>query len=225
MVGAFHQLGDIPALTKGMDTSRYFTETLIAKPHNSTYSGNYVGHERYRLMHKRYNWAYDEYLKRSDFSDILLVDIKGNVVYSAYNPPDKFSINLLADDTPFPALQQTFVTIKDKTQQQQSEPEQVPVAFTDFTAAPSGKENAAWFAAPPIIQQGYLHSYVFFKLGNRSISEFIADTSSNSNHVQTLLVGSDHLSPPAKWRYATTRSLEPEHRGSPERPKRGSAVS
>ncbi|MGF1713805.1 response regulator [Photobacterium chitinilyticum] len=192
LVGAFHQLGDIPSLTKGMAPSRYFTETLIAKPHNSTHSENYVGHERYRLMHKRYNWAYDEYLKRSDFSDILLVDIKGNVVYSAHSP-DKFSANLLADDTPFMALKKTFVTIKENTQQQQGEPEQVPVAFTDFTATSSGNENAAWFAAP-IIQQGYLHSYVFFKLGNQSISDFIADTSSNSNHVQTLLVGSDHQS-------------------------------
>ncbi|MCW8330126.1 response regulator [Photobacterium sp. SDRW27] len=192
LVGAYHQLGDISALTRDTDKSRYFTETLTAKPHNGGNSGNYVGHERYRLMYKRYNWAYDEYLKRSDFSDILLVDIKGNVVYSVYSP-DKFSFNLLAESNPFTALQQTFVTIQEKTRQHQSEPEQVPVAFTDFVVDPSSGESNAWFAAP-IIQQGYLHSYVFFKLSNQAISTFIADTGSSSNHVQTLLVGDDHQS-------------------------------
>ncbi len=29
-------------------------------------SSNYVGSERYRLLHKRYHWAYLELLKRSD---------------------------------------------------------------------------------------------------------------------------------------------------------------
>ncbi|UXI00894.1 response regulator [Photobacterium sp. TY1-4] len=190
LVGAYHQLGDIDTLIKGVGNRRYFTDTLTAKTDNNSYSGNYVGHERYRLMYKRYNWAYAEYLKRSDFTDILLVDLDGNIVYSASNP-DKFSLNLASSASPYPALHQTFTTIRDKTRQAQREPEQVPVVFTDFSTATVTGEHAAWFAAP-IIQQGYLHSYVFFRLDNQSISGLITDTGPHASHIQTLLVGGDH---------------------------------
>ncbi|WP_299019007.1 response regulator [uncultured Photobacterium sp.] len=207
LVGAYHQLGDISYQTQGRDRSRYFTETLTAKPHDGSNNSNYVGHERYRLMYKRYNWAYDEYLKRSDFSDILLVDIQGNVVYSAFSP-DKFSYNLLAEDTPFTALRQTFAAIKNKAEQQQIEPEHVPVAFTDFSVDPTSKDYTAWFAAP-IIQQGYLHSYVFFQLSNEAISKFMTDAGSSNTYVHTLLIGNDHLS-----RLPTPQTL-PDNLSSP----------
>ncbi|MGF1757764.1 response regulator [Photobacterium sagamiensis] len=192
LVGAFHQLGDITELTKNTSNSRYFTETLTEKSTSdlSTNSANYVGHERYRLMYKRYNRVYQEYLKRSDFSDIMLVDINGNIVYSVYNH-DMFGLNLLSDESPFDALTQTFAAIAEKTQKHQAEPDQVPVVFTDFSQLPNDEETTAWFAVP-IIQQGYLHSYVFFALRNQVISELINDRDSNNNFAQTLLVGPDH---------------------------------
>lgn len=190
LVGAYHQLGDIETLVKGIGNRRYFTHTLTAKTDDSSYRGNYIGHERYRLMYKRYNWAYTEYLKRSDFTDILLVDLDGNIVYSATSP-DKFSLNLASDTSPYPALHQTFTTVRDQARRAEQEPEVVPVVFTDFSTVAGSDAHAAWFAAP-IIQQGYLHSYVFFQLASPSISELIIDTGSRASHVQTLLIGTDH---------------------------------
>mgnify|MGYP000489432165 CR=1 FL=1 len=55
----------------------------------------YNGTERYRLLHTRYHRAYLELLKRSDFDDILLVDINGNVTYSIYKH-DNFGTNLIS---------------------------------------------------------------------------------------------------------------------------------
>ncbi|PST89935.1 HAMP domain-containing protein [Photobacterium jeanii] len=192
LVGAFHQLGELPSKLDDNNRSQYFTQTLTEKGKVSNANNtNYIGHERYRLMHKRYHWAFEEYLKRSDFSDIMLVDIKGNVVYSV-NHPERFGIGL--NDVRFEgsALSRTFQAIRTQSRNIEAQPEQVPIAFTDFTA-PSSKSDSltAWFAAP-VIQQGYLHSYVFFELTNDKISDLLADSTPTSNVVQTLLVGSDH---------------------------------
>ncbi|AJR09910.1 sensory box sensor histidine kinase/response regulator [Photobacterium gaetbulicola Gung47] len=192
LVGAYHQLGDISEVLRNTGRSRYYTETLINKSAGEQDTGNYIGHERYRLMYKRYNWAYEEYLKRSSFSDILLVDISGNIVYAA-NSPDIFGINLPQSAQTYPALSQTFSAIQKKTERSEGETDQVPVTFTDFSQSQGEADLAAWFAAP-IIQQGYLHSYVFFKLSNQSIRDFLSDTGNNSYSVQTLLVGQDHRS-------------------------------
>ncbi|MCC4820219.1 hybrid sensor histidine kinase/response regulator, partial [Vibrio lentus] len=57
-------------------------------------SSSFIGSERYRLLHKRYHNSYQELLKRSDFDDILLVDINGNVAYSIFKRDD-YGTNLL----------------------------------------------------------------------------------------------------------------------------------
>ncbi|WP_238029004.1 MULTISPECIES: response regulator [unclassified Photobacterium] len=189
LVGAYHQLGDIEQQLASQGHANYFSQTLTKKndTHNKT---TYVGHERYRLMYKRYNAVYKEYLKRSDFKDIMLVDRSGNVVYSVHNH-QLFGVNLLTNTQASPALKQTFETITEKTKQSQAKPDQVPVTFTDFSQTANTSDTTAWFAAP-IIQQGYLHSYVFMELSNKAISELIQDLGNNANYVQTLLIGQDH---------------------------------
>ncbi|PSU54646.1 HAMP domain-containing protein [Photobacterium aphoticum] len=192
LVGAYHQLGDLSTLLQTTSRSRYYTETLTTKSPNAAHNSNYVGHERYRLMYKRYNWAYDEYLKRSPFSDILLVDIQGNIVYSAHDP-DTFSINLQQTTHAYQALSKTFAAIKQQTDNAKEEQDRVPVVFTDFSREPGQKDLSAWFAAP-IIQQGYLHSYVFFKLSNPALQDILTESDTGNHSAQTLLVGSDHRS-------------------------------
>lgn len=193
LVGAYNQLGDISGQLQELGRSTYFTERLTMRAPAENGATNYASHERYRLMYKRYNWAFDEYLKRSHFSDILLVDLQGNIVYSA-NSPETFSVNLQQTTHTFQALSTTFTAISTLTRQSGHSADQVPVVFTDFSAEPDHPDLAAWFAAP-IIQQGYLHSYVFFKLSNRSIRDILSDTVATTNHqVQTLLVGQDHRS-------------------------------
>ncbi|WP_318401917.1 hybrid sensor histidine kinase/response regulator [Photobacterium leiognathi] len=189
LVGAYHQLGDIEPQLAKQGRAHYFSQTLTKKNDNNNQT-TYVGHERYRLMYKRYNAVYKEYLKRSDFKDIMLVDLSGNVVYSVHNH-SLFGINLLKNQQVSPALKQTFETIKQKTKLSQKQPDQVPVTFTDFSQTANNSDTTAWFAAP-IIQQGYLHSYVFMELSNKAISELIQDLGNNANYVQTLLIGQDH---------------------------------
>ncbi len=153
-------------------------------PQSSVYNGT----ERYRLLHKRYHWAYLELLKRSDFDDILLVDREGNVTYSIYKH-ENYGTNLLSGKFQDSNLGQTFNKLRQLVKEKRKTNEDfTPVIISDFLQDDS--KSVAWLGAP-IIQQGYLHSYAMFRLPNNGITKLIAD-SNNSNAMKTLLVGADH---------------------------------
>ncbi|MDD9158116.1 response regulator [Aliivibrio sp. S4TY2] len=150
-------------------------------------SNSYIGSERYRLLHKRYHWAYQELLKRSDFTDILLVDIDGNVVYST-KKEDNYGTNLLTGKYKNTALEKTYSQVRDMMKKTKNK-ENIPVIFSDF--AYINNENISWFAAP-IVQQGYLHSFALFKLPNTGLSKLLDYKENNST--KTYFVGEDSYS-------------------------------
>ncbi|KJY88896.1 histidine kinase [Vibrio neptunius] len=153
-------------------------------------SNVYNGSERYRLLHKRYHRAYLELLKRSDFDDVLLVDLEGNVTYSIYKN-DNYGTNLLTGRFRETNLGSTFHELKTQvTKKRKSNEDYTPVIVSDFKMD-RGKP-VAWLGAP-IVQQGYLHSYAMFRLPNNGITKLIADTN-NASAMKTLLVGTDHQS-------------------------------
>lgn len=148
------------------------------------------GSERYRLLHKRYHWAYLELQKRSDFDDILLVDREGNVTYSIHKNSD-YGTNLLTGRYKDENLGQTFAHLRELvTEQRKTNEDFTPVVVSDFSEQ-DGKLYA-WFGAP-IVQQGYLHSYALFRLPNNAITKLMANQS-NEKGVKTLIVGEDYLS-------------------------------
>ncbi|MDN3609094.1 response regulator [Vibrio ostreicida] len=146
--------------------------------------------ERYRLLHKRYHRAYIELLKRSDFDDLLLVDLDGNVTYSI-NKYDNYGTNLLTGRYRETNLGETYyklstlVAEKRKTNQ-----DYTPIFISDFR--PEQGKQVAWLGAP-IIQQGYLHSYALFRLPNNGITKLIADTHVTPS-MKTLLVSDEQHS-------------------------------
>lgn len=144
--------------------------------------------ERYRLLHKRYHGSFLELLKRSDFDDILLVDINGNVTYSIYKH-DYFGTNLLDGKYHNDNLGKAFKALQDEVAQKRKQSlDYTPVVFSDF-AEHEGK-SYAWIGAP-IIQQGYLHSYAMFRLPNNSLTKLIADNN-NVWSIKTLLVNKNN---------------------------------
>ncbi|KXF79617.1 response regulator [Enterovibrio coralii] len=192
LVASFHLLGDTREEASQIARQNYGKDASgnpNADP-NRVSDSNYVGSERYRLLHKRYDWAFKEHLKRSDFTDILLVDIDGNVVYSALKE-NNFGANLMEPQWKTTAVGKTFADIQRLTNASSSDTDSTPVAFTDFTQSSDGKLYA-WFAAP-VKQQGYLHSYVLFKLPNTALANMLNDTPREKGFISSLLVGEDLL--------------------------------
>ncbi len=154
-------------------------------PHSTTYNGT----ERYRLLHKRYHRAFLEILKRSDFDDILLVDLEGNVTYSIYKR-NYYGTNL--NQGPFSTnnLGQAFSELQSRVnKKRETHHEYTPVVISDFSIRDG--QMIAWMGAP-IIQQGYLHSYALFRLPSEGLTHLLANKSLSS--INTILVGQDHHS-------------------------------
>ncbi|PFG55403.1 PAS/PAC sensor hybrid histidine kinase [Vibrio sp. ES.051] len=189
LVNAFSRLGNDIAEARNNAQQRYIEGSGDQiKTSTLPESSNYVGSERYRLLHKRYHWAYLELLKRSDFNDILLVDINGNVTYSI-TKADHYGTNLLSGSYKNSALGKTFKRLADDVNKRRKVNEDyTPVIVSDFELE-RGKP-VAWLGAP-IVQQGYLHSYAMFRLPNNGITKLVADTNRESS-IHTLLVGHDH---------------------------------
>lgn len=188
LVNAFRQLGSNLSEAKTNAQNRYLVgsgDKLNTAVHKE--SKDFTGSERYRLLHKRYHWAYSEILKRSDFDDILLVDIDGNVTYSNLKL-DYFGTNLTSGKYKTSDLGSTFQQIQNQVKKQDDE-NATPVVMSDFSFDASGKLHA-WLAAP-IIQQGYLHSYVLMRLPIDGINEIISSPNDTAT-ATTLLVGSDY---------------------------------
>ncbi|TVO38830.1 response regulator [Vibrio algivorus] len=186
LISAFNKLGDTPDQARINAQQRYIlgsgdqikTSVLPESP-------NYASTERYRLLHKRYHWAYVDVLKRSDFSDILLVDLEGDVAYSV-NKNDEFGTNLISGkykDSPLGhTFQQLIATVKESRKNNE---DYTPIILSDFSS--QNGEQILWIGAP-IIQQGYLHSYAMFKLPSTALTNTVAD---NNKDVTKLLVGTD----------------------------------
>ena len=189
LINAFHNLGADIDQTRINAQQRYIEgsgdqiKTLELKE-----SANYTGSERYRLIHKRYHWAYVELLKRSDFDDILLVDRDGNVAYST-NKLDNFGTNLNTGKYRHSNLGKTFQALK-KALDETENVDYTPVVASDFFRE-HGKAYA-WFAAP-IIQHGYLHSYAMLRLPITGMSRIISNNTGNAA-ITTMLV-SENLQP------------------------------
>ncbi len=190
LVNAFSRLGEDIEQARENAQQRYIAGSGDQiKTSILPQSSNFIGSERYRLLHKRYHWAYMELLKRSDFDDILLVDLNGNVTYSIHKN-EEFGTNLFTGKFKDTNLGQTFQRLEESvSKHRESNEDFTPVIMSDFVE--ENGQQFSWFAAP-IIQQGYLHSYAMFRLPNTGITKLIADK--NNSTMQTLLAGQDYRS-------------------------------
>lgn len=192
LVNAFQQLGlTIEEARKNAQQRYVLGSDNKIKTITLPESDSYTGSERYRLLHKRYHRAYLEHLKRSDFNNILLVDLNGNVTYSIYKDA-YFGTNLETGPYKETNLGHTFHKLTQELEQgRKSNEDYTPIIMSDFTLEDG--EQVAWVASP-IIQQGYLHSYVLMRLPNHGITKLIENQTSSNSSMKILLVGSDHLS-------------------------------
>ncbi len=188
LVNAFKQLGNDIEQARDNAQQRYIIGSgnqIQTTPKKE--SDNFAGSERYRLLHKRYHPAYVELLKRSDFDDILLVDIAGNVTYSTQKL-NNYAANLLNTINRETNLGKAFSNIKQELNNNTKNKDYTPVIMSDF--AIENGQLYAWFASP-IIQQGYLHSYALLRLPITRITRIVNDLDKTSS-ASILLVGSDY---------------------------------
>ncbi|GAD78480.1 hypothetical protein VEZ01S_02_00610 [Vibrio ezurae NBRC 102218] len=157
-------------------------------------NSNYLNIRRYQLLHTRYHSTYQSLLQRSDFDDLALVDLDGNVAYSVQKH-GYYSTNLNTGPYKDSNLGVLFQRLKHyvDTNKNTFDKYNDIVLMSDFAkdthSINETTKEVAWFAAP-IVQQGYLHSYAFFRLPLASLTHLIDNTDADYPHL--LLVDESH---------------------------------
>ncbi|MGL5007056.1 MAG: response regulator [Plesiomonas sp.] len=198
-VNAFQMLGDNDEQARVNAQNRYISGSgdkpntrLNTKPPQGY--GAYVGSERYRLLHSRFHPSFVEKLRFSDFSDILIANTQGDIVYSVMKNPN-FGTNLLQGpwkNSPLSeAFKQTLLAAEQHTTQA-NKFKKTPLIFIDFAIDPITKEHIAYLAAP-VEQNGYLHSIFIFQLTKRKLNSILSDAKLFGKTSAIILVGHDNI--------------------------------
>lgn len=199
LVNAFQMLGDNDDEARKNAQNRYIPgsgdkpNNLIKNETPQGY-GAYVGSERYRLLHSRFHPSFVEKLRFSDFSDILIANTQGDVVYSVTKNRN-FGTNLLHGQWKQTGLANAFRQTLKTVQQDDSgsaTSNKTPLIFIDFSTDPVTKEHTAYLAAP-VSQNGYLHSIFIFQLTKRKLNSILSDATLLGHTSSILLVGPDHI--------------------------------
>ncbi|MEZ9303066.1 response regulator [Vibrio breoganii] len=178
LIDSFRRLGKDLDESRSIGQQRYIPGSGNAI-RTKTVRGNenYTSVERYRLLHKRYHSTFQSLLERSDFDDIALVDLEGNVAYSVQKY-DYYATNLNSERYKKTELGGLFKQLKDYVASNKDSLEQYNdiVLMSDFSidGNSDSTEEVAWFAAP-IVQRGYLHSYAFFRLPLSALTDLISE--------------------------------------------------
>lgn len=199
LVNAFQMLGDNDDEARKNAQNRYIPGSGD-KPNNRIKNetpqgyGAYVGSERYRLLHSRFHPSFVEKLRFSDFSDILIANTQGDVVYSVTKNRN-FGTNLLHGPWKETGLANAFRQTLQAVNQDDSgtaTSNKTPLIFVDFSTDPVTKEHTAYLAAP-VSQNGYLHSIFIFQLTKRKLNSILSDATLLGHTSSILLVGPDHI--------------------------------
>ncbi len=167
LIDSFRRLGANPQQSRHIGQQKYVLGSGD-KVNKTTIKGTqtHLNVNRYRLLHTRYHSTYTSLLERSDFDDIALVDLDGNVAYSVQKN-GYYSTNLETGPYRDNELGRLFKRLKQhiKSEKDTLDEYNEIVLMSDFSKGLDGTDDRefVWFAAP-IIQQEYLHSYAFFRL-------------------------------------------------------------
>ncbi|MGL5759012.1 ATP-binding protein [Plesiomonas sp.] len=199
LVNAFQMLGDNDEQARMNAQNRYIPgsgdkpSTRLSAETPQGY-GAYVGSERYRLLHSRFHPSFVEKLRFSDFSDILIANTQGDIVYSVMKNRN-FGTNLLQGpwkSSPLSeAFKQTLLAAEQHTTQA-NKLKKTPLIFIDFAIDPITKEHVAYLAAP-VEQNGYLHSIFIFQLTKRKLNSILSDAQLLGKTSSIILVGHDNI--------------------------------
>jgi two-component system sensor histidine kinase ChiS len=96
-------------------------------------------------VHQRFHRGYADMVRKSNYSDIFLIDLNGDVVYSVTKHAN-FATNLLSGPYQSSGLGNTFAKIKRRLDGGQK-PQQI-FEFTDFGRNELTGQVVAYLAAP-----------------------------------------------------------------------------
>ena len=145
----------------------------------------------YGKSHRDYHPSYLSMVNKSDFNDIFLTDINGNIIYSVLKEKN-FGTNLIEGQFSNTHLASAFVDLSAIVENQsiQAKSKDIPVYFKDFEIDQvTGKVVA--YLATPIMQYGLITGALFFQLSAEKMNALMGERSGLGETGETYLVGEE----------------------------------
>ncbi|MBN9033074.1 MAG: chemotaxis protein [Rhizobium sp. 63-7] len=110
------------------------------------------------------------YLKGSAFSDLMIADMDGNIIYS-YRKSDVFARNVASGELASTALGNAFRRAADNAAK--AGEDQAPAGFSGLTAEATGSEPGIFFGVP-VLKMGAPKGVILFQVRNDLIAAILA---------------------------------------------------
>ena len=192
--GAFEKLGTTPQEARARAQARYVPGSWdkLQQPDSQveiepSISALILADEMYGRVHQRFHRGYADMVRKSNYSDIFLVDLNGDVVYSVTKHAN-FATNLLSGPYQSSGLGSTFAKIKRRLDGGQK-PQQI-FEFTDFGRNELTGQVVAYMAAP-VMQYDYVRGVVIFELLPDKLNQIMAEREGLGATGETILIGPD----------------------------------
>ncbi|EKP0302358.1 response regulator [Aeromonas veronii] len=216
--GAFEKLGTTPQEARSRAHARYLPGSWdqLRKPDSQveiepSITALILADEMYGRVHQRFHRGYADMVRKSNYSDIFLVDLNGDVVYSVTKHPN-FATNLLSGPYQGSGLGQTFAKIKRRLDGGQK-PQQL-FEFTDFGRNELTGQVVAYMAAP-VMQYDYVRGVVSFELLPDKLNQIMAEREGLGETGETILIGPDKRMRADAWlapEFSVENSFSPNFR-------------
>ncbi|WP_047048244.1 ATP-binding protein [Vibrio mexicanus] len=133
----------------------------------------------YEQVHNRFNTGFSQFIERSEFSDILLVDLNGQVLYS-YNKDAYFGSNLTSSTFSQSPLSEAFSraqqVIPSNDPAIHGDPDKEISHFTDFRFDPIVDQMSAYFISP-LNNHSRVSGYIIYVLPSQSLTHLLTEVS------------------------------------------------
>ncbi|MEJ6115322.1 response regulator [Aeromonas salmonicida] len=216
--GAFEKLGTTPQEARARAQARYVPGSWdkLQKPDpkveiEPAISALILADEMYGRVHQRFHRGYADMVRKSNYSDIFLIDLNGDVVYSVTKRPN-FATNLLSGPYQASGLGSTFAKIKRRLDGGQK-PQQI-FEFTDFGRNELTGQVVAYMAAP-VMQYDYVRGVVIFELLPDKLNQIMAEREGLGETGETILIGPDKRMRANAWlapEFSVENSFSPNFR-------------
>jgi diguanylate cyclase (GGDEF)-like protein len=172
------------------DKTGYLQSHYIDKnPFSSGLKGNLLSADdgsNYSQKHKQYHSLFINLIAARAFNDVFLIDVEGNVIYSANKEVD-FASNLLTGPWRDSKLAEAFVSVSGNSRSEF-------IFFADFGPYGPSDNKAASFIAAPIFGTEKNHIGILaFQMSIDDLNSVMQVTAGMGKTGETYLVGKDHL--------------------------------
>ncbi len=126
----------------------------------------------YAHVHDRFHEGFEEYLAVSDFIDIILIDLKGQVVYST-RKAGYFTANLGDQGHRNSPLGKAFSKLDERLAKESDVTTTKPVVFQDYSLDPVNQEIVSYLLIP-INNHGRITGYIAYVLPTSPLNKIMA---------------------------------------------------